>query len=457
MEAIDHREPPSSEEAEKAVLGGILRGYLQGDATSHKKAQAIVGPTDFYHEKHRLIFAAMGGLHEEGAPVDLITLQEALEQNGQLGAVGDAEYLRQLLDSTPTAGHVRHYAKIVLEKANRRRLIYLLQEAREQAQEGSDTAQEIGHRSIAAISQIIQGSNSTKAPDMAETMVSTIKNLEEYAGTDRTTLGVPTGLTEYDQMIGGFCPTDLIVIAARPAVGKTSLLCSMADHQARVLGRGVAVFSLEQPKEELGRKFIALLKRTIDLKQFRTGPISDSFWEKVTEAAKSLSELPIYIEDSSRQTVYQIADRTRVLAAEKSIEVVYIDYLQLIHPHRKDPPNIIIGEQTKELKALARELKVPVVLMAQVSRDVERRADKRPQLSELRWSGDIEQDADLVTFIHREDLYSDGGAGEPVVDVELIVRKNRHGPTGTAFVKFVKRTTHFVQNYRYGDYESGQG
>ena len=143
--------------------------------------------------------------------------------------------------------------------------------------------------------------------------------------------------------------------------------------------------------------------------------------------------------------------------SEKKVEVVYIDYLQLIRPHQKDPLNVIIGEQTKELKALARELKIPVVLMAQVSRDVEKRTDKRPQLSELRWSGDIEQDADLVTFIHREDLYSSGGAGEPVVDVELIVRKNRHGPTGTVVAKFVKRTTHFVQNYVYGDYEAEAG
>lgn len=451
MESID-RKQPCSEEAEMSVLGSIL---LVSDA--YKKAQAIVGPKDFYYQKHRFIFAAMGELHEEGAPIDLVTLVDHLQSKGQIESAGEASYLWKLLDDATTADHIRHHAKIVLEKANRRRLIQAAQEALGQAYEGGETAQEIGHRSIAAISQIVQGSNSTKAPDMAQTMVSTIKSLEEYAGTDRTTLGVPTGLTEYDQMIGGFCPTDLIVIAARPAVGKTSLMCSMAEYQARALGKRVAIFSLEQPKEELGRKFIALLRRTIDMKQFRTGPISDAFWEKVTGAAKSLGSLPIYIEDHTRQTVYQIADRARVLAADKSIEVVYIDYLQLIHPHRKDPPNILIGEQTKELKALARELKVPVVLMAQVSRDVERRADKRPQLSELRWSGDIEQDADLVTFIHREDLYSDGGAGEPVVDVELIVRKNRHGPTGTAFVKFVKRTTHFVQNYRYGDYESGQG
>ncbi|MDV2503205.1 MAG: replicative DNA helicase [bacterium] len=449
---MDHRTPPHSEEAERSVLGGTLRV-----SDAYKKAQAIVGPTDFYHERHRLVFVVMGELNEGGTPIDLITVQEALGRKGQLEEIGGTVYLSQLLGSTPTAGHIRHHAKIVKEKATQRKLLEATHRMQDEIYEGGKSADEVGHRSIATISQIVQGSNSTKAPDMAETMVSTINILEEHAGTDRTTLGVPTGFTEYDQMIGGFCPTDLIVIASRPAVGKTSLLCSMVDHQARVLGRGVAIFSLEQPKEELGRKFIALLKRTIDMKQFRTGPISDSFWETVTGAAKSLSGLPIYIEDHTRQTVYQIADRARVLAADKSIEVVYIDYLQLIHSHRsKDPPNIIIGEQTKELKALARELRVPVVLMAQVSRDAERRADKRPQLSELRWSGDIEQDADLVTFIHREDLYSDGGAGEPVVDVELIVRKNRHGPTGTAFVKFVKRTTHFVQNYCYGDYESEQ-
>lgn len=447
---MEHRTPPHSEEAEKAVLGGILRV-----SDAYKKAQAIVGPKDFYHKKHRLVFAAMGELHEVGSPIDLITLQEALRNGEKLQEVGGATYLSQLIDSTPTAGHIRHHAGIVREKANCRRLIYLLQEAREQAYEGDETVEEIGHRSVAAISQIVQGSNSTKAPDMAETMVSTIKGLEEYAGTDRTTLGVPTGLNEYDQMIGGFCPTDLIVIAARPAVGKTSFLCSIAEYQARALGKSVAVFSLEQPKEELARKLIAYQDRTIDLKQFRTGPISDAFWKRVTGAAKPLSKLPIYIEDRSRQNVFQIADRARVLVAEKQIEVVYIDYLQLIRPHRKDPLNVIIGEQTKELKALARELRVPVVLMAQVSRDVEKRSDKRPMLSELRWSGDVEQDSDLVTFIHREDLYSDGGASEPVVDVELIVRKNRHGPTGTALVKFVKRTTHFVDTYHYGDYEAG--
>jgi len=290
---------------------------------------------------------------------------------------------------------------------------------------------------------------------MAETMVSTITGLEAYAGTDRTTLGVPTGLADYDQIVGGFYPGDLVVIAARPAVGKTSLLCSMAYHQAKMLGRNVAVFSLEQSKEELGKKFVAYLKRTIDIQQFRCGPISDAIWKKMTDAAKSLSGLPIYIEDRTRQTVFQITDQARVLAADKQIEVIYIDQLHLIRPHRKDPLNVIIGEQTKELKSLARELRVPVVVMSQVSRDVEKRTNRRPQLSELRWSGDIEQDADIVTFIHREDMYSGDGASESVVDAELIVKKNRHGPTGTALCKFVKRTTHFIQDYSYGNYEAG--
>ena len=447
---MENRNPPHNPGAEKAVLGGVLRV-----SDAYKKANAILSGEEFYHERHRIIFAAMGALHEESRPVDLITLQEALRQDGHLEATGGPVFLSQLLDATPTANNIRHHAKIVLEAANRRRLIRVVQEAEHQAYEGSDTVQGIGHRSVAALSRIIQGTNTARFADMAETMVATVKGLDEYAGTDRTTLGVPTGLVDYDKVVGGFYPGDLSVIAARPGVGKTSLLCSMAYHQAKMLGTSVAVFSIEQSKDELGKKFVAYLKRTINIQQFRCGPISDGLWKKVKDAAMSLSELPIYIEDRTRQTVYQIADRARVLAAEKQIEVIYVDYLQLIHSHRKDPPNITIGEHTKELKSLARELKIPVVVMAQVSRDVEKRTDKRPQLSELRWSGDIEQDADIVTFIHREDMYSGGGAGEPVVDAELIVKKNRHGPTGTALVKFVKRTTHFVQSYSLGDYEAG--
>jgi len=447
---MEDRTPPQDIEAEMTVLGAVLK-----DGDAYRVAKAILEPGDFHREAHRTIFAAMGELNKGGSPIDLITLQNALRGEGQLEDAGGTSYLSKLMRITPTAGHIRHHAKIVKEKSTLRKLIFVGHEMLSQAHEESEAGYEIGHRAIAAISQVTQGSNSAKVSDMASTMVSTITGLEEYAGTDRTTLGVPTGLGDYDQIIGGFFPSDLVVIAARPAVGKTSLLCSMAYHQAKVLGKSVGIFSLEQPREELSKKFIAYLKRTIDIQQFRCGPISDGLWEKVTGAAKSLSGLHIYIEDRTRQTVFQVADRARILAAEKQIEVVYIDHLQLLRSHRKDPLYVITGEQTRELKALARELKIPVVLMAQVSRDVERRTDKRPQLSELRWSGDIEQDADIVTFIHREDLYSSSGVGEPVVDAELIVKKNRHGPTGTVVAKFVKRTTHFVQNYIYGDYEAG--
>jgi replicative DNA helicase len=397
----------------------------------------LPSPEAFYAEAHRKIYAAMQALRSQGRPVDLVTLSEELSRRGQLEEVGGTAYLLQLSEATPTAAYAEHYARIVAEKWTLRRLIQAAGEAMRLAYEEAGSLDEILDTAGKKILEVALTKTDTEARPMRELVHETFEHIEALFQNKGEVAGVRTGFKELDQLIGTLGPGSLNIIAARPAMGKTAFALTIAQNAALKEGVGVGIYSLEMPAAQLTLRMMCSEAR-IDMNRVRLGQLTDRDFSRLVDVASRLSEAPIYIDDTPDLTLMEVRARARRLVSQNQVGLIIIDYLQLM----SGPGSGKSGENRQQeiaaisrgLKALARELGIPIIALSQLSRAVEARPNKRPMLSDLRESGSIEQDADLVMFIYRDDYYNPHS--EKAGIAEIIVGKQRNGPTGTVELQF---------------------
>ncbi|MGI9078903.1 MAG: replicative DNA helicase [Gemmatimonadaceae bacterium] len=445
-DAYRDRRPPYSEDAEQAVIAAML---LDQDAIL--RASEHVDDTMFYREGHRRIFRAMVSLSERGDVVDPLTLAEELSRHGDLDASGGKDYIGFLVDAVPTAANVEYHARIVKEKALQRRLIETATSIISDAYEGKSTSAELLDEAEQKIFAVSQQRGAQGFMRIKELLWPTMERIEELQRGGKTITGVASGFTDLDELTTGFQPSDLIIVAARPSMGKTALVLNMAQYAAIESSVPVAVFSLEMSKESLVQRMLTSEAR-IDSQLLRKGMLRDEDFPRLARAAGLLNSAPIWIDDSPSITLLEMRSKARRLKADSDIGLVIVDYLQLIQgPTDSESRQQEISQISRSLKALAKELRVPVVALSQLSRAPEQRAgdSKRPQLSDLRESGAIEQDADLVMFIYRQEVYDgptdkDGNSLEG--RAELIIGKQRNGPIGIVNLHFHKSYTRF-ENY----------
>jgi len=443
---IEGRVPPQNLEAEQAVLGSIL---LEADALI--TAMELLRPEDFYSVSHQRIFEAMMELNEEGAAIDLVTLTARLRDRDRLEEVGGVSYLARLAGAVPTAANVEYYARIVADKALLRRLI---RTATQIASSGYDAEGDVASLLNEAEQRILDISRRharhgfVSIRDVLLEVFDRVEHLYHHRG---GVTGVPSGYPDLDRVTSGFQRSDLIIVAARPAVGKTSFALNIAQNAALRAKETVAVFSLEMSAFQLVQRMICA-EANVDSSRLRIGDLKGDDWEKLTMAIGVLSEAQIYIDDTPGISVTDIRAKCRRLKKEKGLGLVVIDYLQLIQtrgrPHENRQQEV--SEISRALKQMARELEVPVIALSQLSRGVEQRQDKRPMLSDLRESGSIEQDADVVAFLYRDDYYNQDSEKKNII--EIIIAKHRNGPTGTVELVFLKNYNKFVSlDRKHGD------
>ena len=437
--AVATRTLPHNLEAERSVLGAIL---LHNDAFN--LAAEVLDSGDFFRDAHRRIFEKMIKLSERNDAIDLVTLKEELSRSGELDEVGGPAYITALVDGVPRSTNVEHYARIIKEKATLRNLIFsankIVSSAYE-AEEDADLILDQAEHAIFAIADKKIGDGFVSLRDLAQGSLDTIEKL--HARKELVT-GVPTGFTDLDEITSGLQPSDLIIVAARPSMGKTSLVLNIAQHVGTKTDMTVGVFSLEMSKEQLFRMLTA--EARIDAHRLRGGFLGERDWGKLAQAIGTLSESKIYIDDTPSIGVLEMRAKCRRLASQHGLDLVIIDYVQLMQGRgRFENRTLELGSISRSLKGLAKELRVPIVLLSQLSRATESRSDHRPQLSDLRESGALEQDADVVIFIYREDQYGDKNA--PPTDAqgtaELIIGKQRNGPTGVVKLAFIREFTRF--------------
>lgn len=438
--AVPLKSVPANIEAERAVLGALM---IDPDAIV--KVANFLRAQDFYRERHGWIYDAMTALNERHEPLDFVTLNDELERRGQLEDVGGPAYLTDLISTTPTAIYVDHYARIVERTAVLRRLISAAGKIAELAYDESQDVDEVVDRA----EQIVFGiSESRIHRDLTpiRAIISDVVERIDFLTRNRDTLmGVPTGFTLLDRLLGGLQKSDLIILAARPGMGKSSLALSVALNASRRNNARVAVFSLEMSNEQLVQRLLSM-ETAIDSHRLRMGHVNEEEWPILMEAANMLGAAPIYIDDTPGITVNDLRTKARRLYAENGLDLLIIDYMQLMTGAaggggRNENRQQEISYISRSLKALARELNVPVIALSQLSRAVESRNDKRPMLSDLRESGSIEQDADVVLFIYREDYYVEDSERQNIADV--LIAKHRHGSTGNVSLYFRKELTQF--------------
>lgn len=436
---LSDRIPPQNIEAEQAVLGAI---FLEPQ-TALMLASEILVPEDFYRSSHQKIFQSMLRLADKGEPVDLVTVTKDLADAKILDEVGGVSYLSDLANSVPTAANVEYYAKIVEEKSILRRLI---RTATSIVQEGYNREDEVDSLLMDAEKNIMEVAQRKKAgafQNIKDILVRTYDKIEMLHNRKGEITGVPTGFSELDRMTAGFQRNDLIIVAARPSVGKTAFALNIAQNVATKTDENVAIFSLEMGAEQLVMRMLCA-EGNIDAQNLRTGNLTPDDWGKLTMAMGSLSNAGIYIDDTPGIRVSEIRAKCRRLKQEKGLGLVIIDYLQLIQGSGRNRENRQqeVSEISRSLKALARELEVPVIALSQLSRSVEQRQDKRPMMSDIRESGSIEQDADIVAFLYRDDYYNNESENKNII--EIIIAKQRNGPVGTVQLAFVKEYNKFV-------------
>jgi replicative DNA helicase len=429
--------PPQSVELEQGVLGAIL---LENEALV--KVLEVLDERDFYQETHRWIFQAMIDLFEENVPIDLLTVTERLRKKERLEAVGGASYLTELVDMVPTAANVWHHARIVRDKAVLRGLIQTATSIVTDSYEDVEDVDTLLDRAEQTIFEISQRKTTSGFVNINNVLKGSFKRIEQLYERKELITGVPTGFTKLDSRTAGLQPGDLIIIAGRPSMGKTALSLNIAQHVGVRVGRPVAIFSLEMSKEQLVMRMLCAEAR-IDSSKLRTGFLSREDWPRLTKAAGTLSEARIYIDDAPAQSSLDIRAKARRLRAELGdLALVIVDYLQLMQGRaRSENRQQEVSEITRALKALAKELQVPVVALSQLSRAVEQRKPPRPQLSDLRESGAIEQDADVVALIYRDEVYDEDSSEKG--KAEIIIGKQRNGPTGVVRLTFLGEYTRF--------------
>jgi replicative DNA helicase len=437
------RLPPQAVEIEQALLGALLTSR-----EAIPKAIELLSPGAFYRESHRWIYEVICELFERGDPVDLITVQEALRQRGQLDRVGGPAYLAELTGRVASSAHVEYYARLILEKAILRELIAVGSAIAQQAFEENADPFQLLDRAEQEIFQLSAVGMRRPAQRINEVLKETLERLEAIHGREGGVTGVPSGFHKLDELTAGWQPSDLIIVAARPSMGKTSFVLSAARNAALHPSRptAVAIFSLEMSAVQIAQRLLCAEAR-VDAQALRTGRLHDDEWPRLARAAGILSRAKILIDDTPSINVLELRAKCRRLKNEHDIGLIIVDYLQLM----QGPAGIQGREQevayiSRSLKALAKELDVPVIALSQLSRAVEMRADKRPQLSDLRESGAIEQDADVVLFIYRPERYGIkvDERGNPTEGIaEIIVGKQRNGPTDTVYLAFIDRYARF--------------
>ncbi|MEW6307994.1 MAG: replicative DNA helicase [Bacillota bacterium] len=427
------RLPPQNLEAEQSVLGSALL-----EKAAALRAAEVLRPDDFYREAHRLIFIAMVALSERGEPVDIVTVAEELTQSSSLEAAGGAAYLSTLANFVPTAANVEHYAHIVEEKAVLRQLIHIAGVISARCFEASEEAAVVLDQAERDIFRLSQSRVSQPYARMKEVLAAAFLRLEKLYDIRGGLTGLPTGLGDLDNLLSGLQPADLIVLAARPSQGKTALCLSIARHVAVSSKQPVVLFSLEMAKEQLALRLLGC-EAGIDSNRLRRADLREDDWQPLAKALGRLADAPIYIDDTPTITTMEMRAKARRLKSEHGLGLVVVDYLQLVQTRsRTENRQQEIAEISRSLKALGRELGVPVLTASQLSRAIEQRTDRRPILSDLRESGAIEQDADVVMFIHQDPKNPDPN------QVELIVAKQRNGPTGSLELSFRRDVGRFT-------------
>ncbi len=430
------RTVPQNIEAEEAVLGALLI-----DPEAIFRVLSFLRADHFYLRKHRWIYEAIVALHEQREPLDFLTLTTELEQREHLEAIGGSAYVSQLINSVPSAINIESYAHMVEETSIRRNLLDTAGDIAKYAYDEEQSINEVvdrSERSLFAISQKRASRDLRPVQEVVESYYSWVENLYEHRG---EVMGVPSGFRDLDKLLGGFQRSDLLILAARPGVGKTSLMLTLALKAAE-RGRTTAIFSLEMSAEQLVQRMVSGLSR-VDAQRLRLGNLLDDDWPRFTEAIGHLAELPIFIDDTPALTPIQLRTKCRRLHSEHGMDIVFVDYLQLMTSGSRIENRVQeVSYLSRSLKALAREMDVPVMTASQLSRAVEKRQDKHPVLSDLRESGSIEQDADVVMFIYRDELYHEDTELKNIA--EVMVAKHRSGPTGSIQLFFNKRLTQFL-------------
>lgn len=438
-----HRLPPQNLEAEQCVLGAVL---LQNGALL--KVIEILTEKDFYREAHQKIYSALLTLLDRNEPQDLITIINLLKERHQLDEVGGPAYLAGLTDNVPATANIVHYAQIVRKKSILRQLISVNTEIAARCYEEQDDIDELLNEVEQTIFEISRAKSSQSIHPLNSVIKNTFKTVVSLFERKELITGVPTGFDDFDKMTAGLQSSDLIIIAGRPSMGKTALALNMAQKIAIQHTTPVAIFSLEMSKEQLGMRLLCSESK-VDAHQLRTGFFNDSDWPKLTQAAGRLSSAPVFIDDTPSISVLEVRAKARRLKTEHNLGLIIVDYLQLMRGRdRVDQRNREqeISEISRSLKAMAKELYIPVIALSQLNRSLENRSDRRPQLSDLRESGAIEQDADLICFIYRDEVYNKKEDNPYRGIAELIIGKQRNGPTGTIKLTFLAKYSTF-ENY----------
>jgi len=440
--------PPQNLDAEESVLGGVLL-----DMHALDRVVEVMGADDFYRGSHRKIFRAMLTLSEKGEPIDLITLADTLKARGELQEIGGATYLAELADKVPSAANIVHYARIVREKAVLRSLINVCSEIVTRCYNGEEDIERFLDEAERLIFDVSEKRIRPSFFKMGDMIMDTIKLVEKLYERKELVTGVPTGFLDLDRMTAGLQPSDLIIVAARPSVGKTAFVLNIAQYVTLHANTAVGIFSMEMAKEQLVLRMLCSEAR-VDNAKVRTGYLGERDFPRLAMAAGRLAEAPIYIDDTPAQNVLELRAKTRRLKREANIGLVIIDYLQLMRGlDAQENRTQELSEISRSLKSLAKELNIPVVALSQLNRQVEQRADKRPVMSDIRESGSIEQDADVIMFIYRDEVYKPDSQDEGVA--EIIIGKQRNGPTGTVRLAFRKEYTRFDNLVEHAEPPSG--
>jgi replicative DNA helicase len=450
MAEVGGRVPPQSVDAEESVLGAILL-----DNSAIDRVTGVLQPDDFYRESHRKIYRAMQALADRSEPADLVTLGEVLRGRGELTDVGGAAYLAELAERVPTAANVAYYAKLVRDKAVLRNLITTATSIAERGYAG----QEVKELLDRAEQEIFALSDREVRPAFVRLdglLNSTFDTIERLFENKQAVTGVTTGFADLDRLTAGLQPSDLVIVAGRPSMGKTALCMNIAENAALKADAGVAIFSLEMSKEQLAMRMLCS-QAHVDLKRVRTGHLNDAEFGELAKAAANLSEAKIFIDDTPALTVLELRAKARRLSRDPTanLKLVIVDYLQLMRSSEgKDSREQEISEISRSLKALAKELHLPVLALSQLNRQVENRHPPKPRLADLRESGAIEQDADVIAFIYREEVYDEDTPRKGIA--EIIVAKQRNGPLGNVDLAVLREYPRF-ENYAMAPEEPAAG
>lgn len=431
------RIPPQNLEAEKAVLAAMM---LDKDAIY--EAVQIIKAEDFYKDAHSVLYQAIVDLTEKGEPVDLITLTEVLRQESNLEKVGGVSYIAEVANSVGTAASIVHYARLVRDKSLLRTLIKTATNIATRGYEAGEEPEDLLDDAERMVLEVSKDRTRSGLVAVSEVLENTVEKLEILQNQKSEITGLSSGFKDLDNMTSGWQNSDLVIVAARPAMGKTSFCLNIAQHAAVKEHTPVAIFSLEMSREQLTQRILSSMAM-LDQQKIRNGRMLDEDWIALTNAIGPLAESPLYIDDTPAISVREIRAKTRRLKAEKGLGLIVIDYLQLMSGNRRsESRQQEISEISRNLKALARELDVPIIALSQLSRAVEQTQDKRPGLSHLRESGAIEQDADIVMFIYREEYYNPESEKKAIA--EIIIAKHRNGPVGSVELAFLKEFTKFA-------------